>query len=575
MEEIKAEEKNIDKLEQSNKLNTETNENKNNYISIMSEEETSLWMKNLDLNEEVLKELEKIIKNGKDLISIYNNNKLLEKLNIDLHSNNIINDAIEEGLEKQLKISILLEKGKNIILNIENEPKFRLKELLSYLEKLLKKSVYLSPSNSPNEILSPNTLIVKKILLNPNKYCNLQLFDQKSIINKDENILQETKNFTYNKYEGIDFNINKNKKEIQNLNDNENKNINTNINNLNQNNNPNLNLVNTNSNINKIPNIGKGYVSLFQNKKNNSPDFNTDYKMPSQNRSNNNFIKLETKNITPSKPIEDFKYHNLLSMKDKEEKEDKNIINEMRFLNDNNNSNEAKNIGSKNIISLKNDDTPEMENSNPLNKNYFTQRNFNSKTISNDTNGNLMLQQILNKKRSEKNLSDKIGKNTIDNNLDEDNSNLSFLERNRREREREKEKELDSFNLNFMNKDNNSEMKKQINNKTENRYEFNRMNDFDKDKSFGNKNFFNFPKGSNPENNDINNLILKNQNQNQNEEINNSKDKFRFNNNNNNLKEETQNDILKALREKYSMSGNNDTKDSESNRMNIDFKKDY
>ena len=270
--------------------------------------------------------------------------------------------------------------------------------------------------------------------------------------------------------------------------------------------------------------------------------------MPSQNRSNNNFIKLETKNITPSKPIEDFKYHNLLSMKDKEEKEDKNIINEMRFLNDNNNSNEAKNIGSKNIISLKNDDTPEMENSNPLNKNYFTQRNFNSKTISNDTNGNLMLQQILNKKRSEKNLSDKIGKNTIDNNLDEDNSNLSFLERNRREREREKEKELDSFNLNFMNKDNNSEMKKQINNKTENRYEFNRMNDLYKDNIFGNKNIFNFPKGSNPENNDINNLILKNQNQNQNEEVSNSKDKFIFNkNNNNNLKEETQSDIFKAL----------------------------
>ena len=127
MEEIKAEEKNIDKLEQSNKLNTEINENKNNYISIMSEEETSLWMKNLNLNEEVLKELEKIIKNGKDLISIYNNNKLLEKLNIDLHSNNIINDSIGEGLEEELKINIFLEKGKNIILNIENEPKFRLK----------------------------------------------------------------------------------------------------------------------------------------------------------------------------------------------------------------------------------------------------------------------------------------------------------------------------------------------------------------------------------------------------------------------------------------------------------------
>ena len=567
MEEIKAEEISKDKSGQSIKLNTETNENKNknNYISIMTEEETSLWLKNLDLNEEVSKELEKIIKNGKDLIAIYNNNKLLEKLNIDLHSNNIINDAIEEGLEEQLKINILLEKEKNIILNIENEPKFRLKELLSYLEKLLKKSVYLTPSNSPNELLSPNTLIVKKILLNPNKYCNLQLFDQKSIINTDNNPLPDTKNLTYNKLGDINFNINKNKKEIQNLNENKNENL-INLNNLNQNNNPNINLVNTNQNTNsninnlKMPNISKGYASLFQNNKNNLTDFNIDYKMPSQNRpiGNNNYIKLETKNITPSKPLEDFKYHNLLSMKDKEDKEDKNQINEMRFLNDNNN--EAKNIEFKNITNSKNEDAEEMENPNPLNKNYFTQRNFNSKTISNDTNNNLMLQQILSKKRSEKNLSENIGKNTIDN-LDEDNTNLSFLERDRRERER------DSFNLNFINKDNNNEMKKQINNKTENRYEFNRMQDFDKDNIFGNKNLFNFQKGSNPENNDINNLIIKNQN----EELKNSKEKFAYNNNN---IEEKQSDILKALREKYSMQGN-DNKDSENNRINIDFKKDY
>ena len=281
--------------------------------------------------------------------------------------------------------------------------------------------------------------------------------------------------------------------------------------------------------------------------------------MPSQNRSNgnNNFIKLETKNITPSKPMEDFKYQNLLLMKDKEKKDDKNAINEMRDLNDNNN--EAKNIGFKNITNLKNEDTPEKENSNPLNKNYFTQRNFNSKPLSNDTNNNLMFQQILNKKRSEKNLSDKMGKNTIDN-LEEDNTNLSFLERNRREQ--------DSFNLNFINKDNNNEMKKQINNKTENRYEFNRMQDSDKDNIFGNKNIFNFQKGLEPENNDINNLIIKNQK----EELKNSKEKFIYDNNN--LKEETQSDILAALREKYSMFGN-DSKDSESNRINIDFKKDY
>jgi len=148
----------------------------------MTEEETSLWFKKLNLEEKVLENLEKIIKNGKDLISIYNNNKILEKLNINLHSQNIINEAIEEGLEEELKINISLEKDKSIILNVEKEPKYKLKEVLSYLEKILKRAVYLTPNNSENEILTPNTLIVKKILLNPEKYGNLKIFDEKSLL---------------------------------------------------------------------------------------------------------------------------------------------------------------------------------------------------------------------------------------------------------------------------------------------------------------------------------------------------------------------------------------------------------
>ena len=76
-----------------------------------------------------------------------------------------------------------------------------------------------------------------------------------------------------------------------------------------------------------MSNMKKGYVSLFQNKKNSLPDFNADYQMPSKNRtnagSNNNYINLDIK--------EDFKYHNILSVKDKEEKEDKNNLKDMRY----------------------------------------------------------------------------------------------------------------------------------------------------------------------------------------------------------------------------------------------------
>jgi len=140
-----------------------------------------------------------------------------------------------------------------------------------------------------------------------------------------------------------------------------------------------------------MSNMIKGYVSLFQNKKNNLPDFNTDYQIPNQNRtnvgSNNNYIKLDTK--------EDFKYHNILSVKDKEEKEDKNNLNDMRY---NDTSLEQKNIGFKNITNIGNSD-----NNRKITKNYFTQRNFNSKNIQNinDNNNNMMFQNILNNKKKE------------------------------------------------------------------------------------------------------------------------------------------------------------------------------
>ena len=564
MEEITSEEINKDNIisQQSYKNNTEENAY-NKYISIMNEKETTSWLKKLNLDEEILKGLEEIIKNGKDLIAIYNNKTILDKLSINLHSTNIINDAIEEGLEEQLKININLEKGKNIILNIENEPKYRLKEILTYLEKLLKCQVYLSPVSSPNEILTPNTLIVKKILLNPNKYCNLQLFDEKSVRNNNRNeidlrppIIQKSEK--------------KNKNEIALLN-----NTNKNINNLNIDNNKDITNLNKDSNINfnknlinvdnytnnaKTTNLTKGYVSLFQNKKNNLPDFTTDYQMPSQNKTNgNNFIKLENKNI--SKPIEDFKYHNILSMKDKEEKEDKkNIMKDIRLTNDNinniNNNNEPKNIGFKNISNYKNINMSENDNNN-INKNYFTQRNFNTKNNPNDNN--MMFQQILTKKRSEKNISDIMAKNNMDI-LGEVNENISMLERNKRELEKERD-----ININFINKENNNNDIKKQNNKTENRYEFSRLQDLDKD-YFSNK-IFNLPKAKTIQenNNDLNNLII-----NQKDELKNSKEKYGANN----LKEDSENDILKVLREKYSLE-NNDIKDSDSNRINVDFKKEY
>ena len=74
----------------------------NKFRSDDNDEEIIILVEDKETNveEEALENLEKIIKNGKDLISIYNDNKILEKLNINLHSQNIINEAIEEGLDE-------------------------------------------------------------------------------------------------------------------------------------------------------------------------------------------------------------------------------------------------------------------------------------------------------------------------------------------------------------------------------------------------------------------------------------------------------------------------------------------
>jgi len=85
------------------------------------------------------------------------------------------------------------------------------------------------------------------------------------------------------------------------------------------------------------------------------------------------------------------------------------------------------------------------------------------------------------------------------------NANLSVLERNKKEKDQDS-----SFSINFMNKDSNNAVNK---NKTENRYEFSRFQNLDKDNLFKNNNnnlnMFNMPK-ANEDSNEVNidNLII-------------------------------------------------------------------
>ena len=459
------------------------------FFSKLTEEETNIFLKNLNLDENILNELENIVKNGQDLISIYNNNQLLEKINLDLHSKNIINSAIEEALEEQLKINIEIENNKNIILNIENEPKYELKEIYAYLELLLKKKVFLCPKNSPKEILNPNTFIYKKIILNPDKYCNLCLFDE--------------------------YFLTKNNEEKNNLNNNINNKNDMNIN-INMNKTPDLNIEKK-----EIINKG-GYNSLFQMKKKNPiSDFTTEYQMPNFNKSNDI-------NINNNK---DFKYQNILSNKDKEKdinnKLNINLENNNNNLNINNNLNnnkEQQKIKFNNAFNIINN-----TDSN-INKNYFTQRNFAPKNFSqtqNELNDN---GEIFSKITDFK---------IIDRTKNANNNNYI---------EKEKENNLENIN----NK-----------NKTENRYEYVKYQELD---IFKNKNIYN----NNPKPpqemqqkpvNDINNLILKTQTTN----IPPMKNKI-----------DDSDDILKSLREKYSLQNNNNVEEKRDYKdSKMDFTNDY
>ena len=459
------------------------------FFSKLTEEETNIFLKNLNLDENILNELENIVKNGQDLISIYNNNQLLEKINLDLHSKNIINSAIEEALEEQLKINIEIENNKNIILNIENEPKYELKEIYAYLELLLKKKVFLCPKNSPKEILNPNTFIYKKIILNPDKYCNLCLFDE--------------------------YFLTKNNEEKNNLNNNINNKNDMNIN-INMNKTPDLNVEKK-----EIINKG-GYNSLFQMKKKNPiSDFTTEYQMPNFNKSNDI-------NINNNK---DFKYQNILSNKDKEKdinnKLNINLENNNNNLNINNNLNnnkEQQKIKFNNAFNIINN-----TDSN-INKNYFTQRNFAPKNFSqtqNELNDN---GEIFSKITDFK---------IIDRTKNANNNNYI---------EKEKENNLENIN----NK-----------NKTENRYEYVKYQELD---IFKNKNMYN----NNPKPpqemqqkpvNDINNLILKTQTTN----IPPMKNKI-----------DDSDDILKSLREKYSLQNNNNVEEKRDYKdSKMDFTNDY
>ena len=129
--------------------------------------------------------------NGFDLLNIINDNQTLNKLTKDnLHEKISLKKIIMNEIEKMLIVKIILDDGKEIIINLENDPEFTIENLTTIIREFSNNNkIFLTPLNNENEILLPKIKIIPRIFSNPEKYSNLKVFN--SYKNKNQNLTLE------------------------------------------------------------------------------------------------------------------------------------------------------------------------------------------------------------------------------------------------------------------------------------------------------------------------------------------------------------------------------------------------
>ena len=221
--------------------------------------------------------------NGFDLLNIINDEQVLNKITKDnLHEKICLKKLIMNEIEKILIVKIVLDDGKEIYINLENDPELTIENLITLIGELSNNNkIFLTPLNNENEILLPKIKIIPRILSNPDKYSNLKVFN--SYKNKNQNLTLE--NIALQGYSQLSnkvkteniFKTNTNyNSTLTNSNPTNSKNeidfnfINNNNNNFNNNNNinDNTNIITktNNNNTNNQDNISQKYSNLFQYK---------------------------------------------------------------------------------------------------------------------------------------------------------------------------------------------------------------------------------------------------------------------------------------------------------------------
>ncbi len=166
-------------------------------IKFFSMDETQLldYLTDKKIDENIISQIKELKLNPKDLIYISENNELLDKIcNNDFHLKNIFQDFIKSEIENTLKIKILLDDNKELIITLENDPNYTLENITHNLGLILNNSnkLYLTPLSNQNEILLPNIKIIPRLLSNPEKYSNLKIFNLKNIKVNNKNSLNDS-----------------------------------------------------------------------------------------------------------------------------------------------------------------------------------------------------------------------------------------------------------------------------------------------------------------------------------------------------------------------------------------------
>ena len=267
--------------------NKEINKKK---IDLLNEkEENNLFYK---MNESQLKDyliqflnnntINQIIENGLngfDLLNIINDEQVLNKITKDnLHEKICLKKLIMNEIEKILIVKIVLDDGKEIYINLENDPEFTIENLTTLIGELSNNNkIFLTPLNNENEILLPKIKIIPRIFSNPEKYSNLKVFNFSKVKNQNislENIALQGYSQLSNKVktENKFIPIGNYNSSLTNSNQTNTKNdidfnfINNNNNNNNINDNTNIITKTNNNNTNNQDNISQKYSNLFQYK---------------------------------------------------------------------------------------------------------------------------------------------------------------------------------------------------------------------------------------------------------------------------------------------------------------------